>query len=116
LTKAGPKKQEEALNWLRVGRLSWKLRDDDNVLLGKLENQLYLYLKEALKRLQKRGMLTRMPEQIALDDWQAIMESLLNEKSYDPPDPEKTVTSVKKRASKTPAIGRAAFFRRAGYR
>jgi pyruvate,water dikinase len=100
LEKAGPKKQSEALNWLRVGRLSWKLRDDDNVLLGKLENQLYLYLKEALRRLQITGILKKMPEQIALNDWQVIMESLINEKNYDPPDSEKTVTSVKKRALK----------------
>ena len=100
LEKAGPKKQDEALNWLRVGRLSWKLRDDDNVLMGKLENQLYLYLKEAIRRLQETDMLTRMPEQIALDDWQVITESLLNGKSYDPPPSEIKVASDKKRALK----------------
>ena len=26
--------QEEAENWLRIGRVSWKLRDDDNLLLA----------------------------------------------------------------------------------
>ena len=85
LEKAGPGKQTEALNWLRIGRLSWKLRDDDNILLGKLENQLYLYLKEGLNRLFKDGLVTDLPEQIQLDDWPVVLESLQKQKKYNPP-------------------------------
>lgn len=56
LEKAGFDKREEALNWLRIGRLSWKLRDNDNILLARLENQLYLYLKKAWVRLLQEGL------------------------------------------------------------
>lgn len=74
--KAGPVKKHEASNWLRIGRLSWKLRDDDNILLGKLEHELYSYAKEALKRIKIAGLLTAIPEKINLEDWSAILESL----------------------------------------
>ncbi len=47
--------QQEALDALRIGRLSWKLRDDDNVLIGRLENQLLRALREASRRLQEAG-------------------------------------------------------------
>jgi phosphoenolpyruvate synthase/pyruvate phosphate dikinase len=76
LQKAGPVKKHEASNWLRIGRLSWKLRDDDNILLGKLEHELYSYAKEALNRLQKASLLSAIPEKINLEDWSAILESL----------------------------------------
>lgn len=77
--KAGPERKEEAANWLRIGRLSWKLRDDDNILFGKLENQLLIYLKEGLVRLQKAGLFAEIPEQIILEDWEAVVKSLQTE-------------------------------------
>ncbi len=85
LEKAGPDKQEEALNWLRIGRLSWKLRDNDNILLAKMENQLYLYLKEGLARLNKAGLSAETPQQIQLDEWPKIAESLKNKIEYNAP-------------------------------
>ncbi len=100
LEKAGPQYRNEALNWLRIGRLSWKLRDDDNILLGKLENQLYLYLKEALFRLLKAGLLKEMPEKIALDDWPVVLESLQKQLEYNPPLPEATAQEEKTKALK----------------
>ena len=36
----GPKRIEEAREVLKIGRLSWKLRDDDNLLLGRIQSQL----------------------------------------------------------------------------
>jgi pyruvate,water dikinase len=57
LDAVGPDRREEALDVLRIGRLSWKLRDDDNVLIGRLENQLVRALQEASRRLQKAGRL-----------------------------------------------------------
>ncbi len=100
LEKADHKHQNEALNWLRIGRLSWKLRDDDNILLGKLENQLYLYLKEALFRLLKAGLLKDMPEQVTLDNWPVVLESLQKQLEYSPPVPEAPVQEEKTKALK----------------
>lgn len=76
--KAGPERQDEALNWLRIGRLSWILRDDDNILLGKLENQLLRYMKEGLARLKQAGLLKDIPERIVLEDWDTVFNSLQN--------------------------------------
>jgi len=101
LEKAGPEKHDEALNWLRIGRLSWKLRDDDNILLGKLENHLYLYLKETMARLQKAGLVEDLPGQIELDEWPAVLESLQEQKKYNPPV-SKTTTRTKKRVGLKP--------------
>ena len=41
---------------LRIGRRSWKLRDDDNIVLGKFENLLSLTIDEAKKRLLSIGI------------------------------------------------------------
>lgn len=81
LEKAGPERRDEALKWLRIGRLSWKLRDNDNILLGKLENQLLVYMKEGLARLQKEGLLTEVPERIVLEDWEVVLNSLRQQKA-----------------------------------
>jgi phosphohistidine swiveling domain-containing protein len=53
----GPERQEEALEVLAVGRLSWRLRDDDNVLIGRLESQLLRALELAAHRLRAAGRL-----------------------------------------------------------
>jgi pyruvate,water dikinase len=75
---AGLNKKDEAQKWLRIGRLSWKLRDDDNILLGRLENQLFGQMKEGLLRLKTEGIIDLLPEKIVLDDWDIIAESLRN--------------------------------------
>ena len=36
----GPDRQHEATEMIEIGRLSWRLRDDDNVLVGRLESRL----------------------------------------------------------------------------
>ena len=77
---AGREKKKEAENWLRIGRLSWKLRDDDNILLGKLENQLLEYVKEGLERLKGEGLLDKVPGKIALGDWKTVLVSLRDKK------------------------------------
>ena len=73
---AGLDKKDEAVKWLRIGRLSWKLRDDDNILLGRLENQLFGQMKEGLLRLRTEGIIDVLPEKIVLDDWDILAESL----------------------------------------
>ena len=39
---------------LRVGRVSWRLRDDDNLLLSRVESQLFRVVDLALERLRGR--------------------------------------------------------------
>ncbi len=57
LEAAGPERQQEARHMLAIGRLSWRLRDDDNVLVGRLESQLLRALELAADRLQRAGRL-----------------------------------------------------------
>lgn len=52
LDAVGPDRRKEALDVLRVARLSWQLRDDDNILIGRLENQLRRALELAAQRLR----------------------------------------------------------------
>ncbi len=56
---AGPEREEAAREVLAIGRLSWRLRDDDNVLLGRVESQLLRALDLAGDRLRAAG---RLPE------------------------------------------------------
>lgn len=57
LEAVGPDRREEAVNVIRIGRLSWQLRDDDNILMGRLENQLQHALHLAAERLVEAGRL-----------------------------------------------------------
>jgi phosphoenolpyruvate synthase/pyruvate phosphate dikinase len=57
LEAVGPERQEEAREVLAIGRLSWKLRDDDNVLVDRLESQLLRSLDLAAGRLRAAGRL-----------------------------------------------------------
>jgi phosphohistidine swiveling domain-containing protein len=57
LEAAGRQREEEAQHVLAVGRLSWRLRDDDNVLVGRLESQLLRALELAAGRLRRAGRL-----------------------------------------------------------
>jgi pyruvate,water dikinase len=57
LEVVGPERHEEALEVLAIGRLSWRLRDDDNVLVGRLESQLLRALELAADRLRIAGRL-----------------------------------------------------------
>jgi phosphoenolpyruvate synthase/pyruvate phosphate dikinase len=65
---------------LRIGRLSWKLRDDDNILLGKIESQFLIFLKQASDILVQEGKLDSSQNPV-LDDWEIIYNGLCdNEK------------------------------------
>ncbi|MGC9334518.1 MAG: PEP-utilizing enzyme, partial [Anaerolineae bacterium] len=57
LQAVGPERQAEAREVLDIGRLSWQLRDDDNVLVGRLESQLLRALDLAVHRLRAAGRL-----------------------------------------------------------
>jgi pyruvate,water dikinase len=57
LEAVGPEREQEAREVLAIGRLSWRLRDDDNVLIGRLESQLLRVLELAAERLRAAGRL-----------------------------------------------------------
>jgi len=53
----GAARKDEATEVLRIGRLSWRLRDDDNLLLSRIESQLYRAAELAMERLRRSGRL-----------------------------------------------------------
>jgi phosphohistidine swiveling domain-containing protein len=58
----GPARRDEAVEVLRIGRVSWRLRDDDNLLLSRVESQLNRTVAVALDRLRAAGRLRREPQ------------------------------------------------------
>ena len=79
--KAGESRQEEASQWLRIGRLSWKLRDDDNLLVGKIENQLFQLIKKGMELARDKGLLKKIPDYPLLPEWLKIYDGLKNSTS-----------------------------------
>jgi pyruvate,water dikinase len=57
LQAVGDSRRDEALEVLAIGRLSWRLRDDDNLLLGRIESQLLSALQLGADRLRGQGRL-----------------------------------------------------------
>ena len=57
----GPARRDEAVEMLKIGRVSWRLRDDDNLLLSRVESQLNRAVAMALDRLRAQGRLRREP-------------------------------------------------------
>lgn len=58
LTAVGSERREEASDVIETGRVSWKLRDDDNLLVSRLKSQLLRALDVAAKRLRDLNKLT----------------------------------------------------------
>jgi phosphohistidine swiveling domain-containing protein len=75
LSAVGPERQEEAAEVLAIGRLSWRLRDDDNVLVGRLESQLLRALGLAADRLRTAGRL-RAKAQVSIAAARTLAEAL----------------------------------------
>ena len=59
LVAVEPERREEALETLEIGRLSWRLRDNDNLLLARVESQLLRAIDLAALRLKSSGRLAR---------------------------------------------------------
>ena len=57
LEAVGQGRRDEAIEVLRVGRLSWRLRDDDNLLVSRIESQLYRAAGLGAERLRAAGRL-----------------------------------------------------------
>jgi len=53
----GEERLEEAREMLATARVSWRLRDDDNLLIGRIESQLMRAVGEASVRLEAAGRL-----------------------------------------------------------
>jgi pyruvate,water dikinase len=62
---------------LAIGRLSWRLRDDDNVLVGRLESQLLRALELAADRLRAEGRL-QADARVSFAASTALAEALRN--------------------------------------
>lgn len=77
LAAVGPDRGDEAREVLRVARLSWQLRDDDNVLMGRLRNQLQHALTLAAQRLRSANRLAAAP-MVGSGDADALVEGLRN--------------------------------------
>ncbi|MCU0734287.1 MAG: PEP-utilizing enzyme [Methylotetracoccus sp.] len=58
LDAAGPARREEARALLDLARLSWRLRDDDNILIGRLESQWIRAVEAGAERLRRKERLT----------------------------------------------------------
>ena len=74
----GPERRQEAEEILAIGRLSWRIRDDDNILLSRLEAQLLGALGLAATRLRASGRLQPSDSQVKEQDTGLITEALLN--------------------------------------
>ena len=77
LAAVGPDRRDEAREVLRVARLSWQLRDNDNVLMGRLRNQLQHALTLAAQRLRFASRLADDPV-VGSGDVDALVEGLRN--------------------------------------
>ncbi len=64
LAAVGSARHDEAREVLRIARVSWRLRDDDNLLLSRIESQVLRALSLGLERLRIAG---RLGGEIALD-------------------------------------------------
>lgn len=57
LSAVGTQREAEAREVLQIAHLSWRLRDDDNLLLSRVESQLQRALDIAAERLRQAGRL-----------------------------------------------------------
>jgi pyruvate,water dikinase len=82
LEAVGPARRAEAAEMLSIGRLSWRLRDDDNMLLSRVESQLFRAADVALDRLRAAG---RLPDDATLSEAAVpIIVEALRDGSDDP--------------------------------
>ena len=75
----GPARRDEGAEVLRIGRTSWRLRDDDNLLLSRVESQLNRAVAIALDRLRSAGRLRQEPRRT--DDLVSILAAALTDPS-----------------------------------
>jgi pyruvate,water dikinase len=73
----GPDRREEARFVVETAKLSWRLRDDDNILIGRLESFLMDTLILAVERLSESRRLVAGPRVSA--DWAPVLAAALRD-------------------------------------
>ena len=92
----GADRHREAAEMLRIGQLSWALRDDDNLLLGRVESQLLRALSLAAARLRdSRRLRGREPREA---DAPELLRTLR--------DPEAPPLDLSESEGQDPSVGR----------
>jgi phosphohistidine swiveling domain-containing protein len=76
LHAVGDSRRDEAREVIEIGRLSWRLRDDDNLLLGRIESQLLSALQLGADRLRAQGRLAG--EAVGEGESGVLIEALRN--------------------------------------
>jgi len=76
LRAVGDSRREEGLEVIEIGRLSWRLRDDDNILLGRIESQLISAVRLGADRLRAQSRL--IGETVGEEAAGMIVEALRN--------------------------------------
>jgi len=79
----GAEQRAQAEEILAIGRLSWRLRDDDNLLLGRVEAQCLAALRVAADRLIGSGRLVRTATSPREQD-AAVIAAALRDPKQDP--------------------------------
>ncbi len=100
----GPERIEEAREVIDMGRLSWRLRDDDNVLIGRLESQCLRAIEIGAARLCRAGRLAASVR-AGLKDFSIIEKALrktTNEQVILAPLPAEDAKSVSNSAEGRP--------------
>jgi len=75
LDAVGPQRFDEAREIIETGRVSWKLRDDDNLLVSRLESQLLRVVGLGAERLRRSGRLSG-EGRVTADHLSLIVEGL----------------------------------------
>ena len=104
LQAVGTEREDEARQILAIGRLSWRLRDDDNLLVGRLESQLLRALEEAAARLRREGRLA-VAARVRIPHASALEEALLDTRDARvelPPEPEAVTATEKAEPGESP--------------
>jgi phosphohistidine swiveling domain-containing protein len=79
LDAVGPERRAEAEEVIATARLSWRLRDDDNILVGRLEAQLLRAVRIGSERLVAEGRLDQSAR--AVQDTVPIIAAALRDPS-----------------------------------
>jgi pyruvate,water dikinase len=87
-----------AEEYLRIGKLSWKLRDDDNILLSRLENALLKLLDKGTDLLIRENII-QSKDFVSSEKWALIYEGLIGKpiSLKEKPNTKKTEKYVKHR-------------------
>ncbi len=101
LDAVGPDRHDEAREVLRIARVSWRLRDDDNLLLGRVESQLLRAVGLGLERLRRAGRLEGEPPV------EAEVASIVSSALRDPSGERLAIGAKARRSPPTPSSAAA---------